>query len=132
MLELPPMNENDTDYSKYNQREINSIFISYCIFGELDKIKIMFNSDNFSHAPDMHFRNDDPFTKLLLGQQLEIIDYLIFEQNMKKTPQIEKLLNEVKNESTEIIRNKFILRDVNKSLNADLPANQVKARKSKV
>lgn len=132
MLELPLVNENQTNYNKYNQREINSIFISYCIFGELDKIKVMFNSNNISHVPNIHFGNDEPFKRLIDTKNLDILDYLIFNLNMKKTKNVTKILDGINTEYGELIKNKFILREVNKSLNADLKSNEVKVKRSKV
>lgn len=132
MLELPLVNENQTNYSKYNQREINSIFISYCIFGELDKIKVMFNSNNISYIPNIHFENDEPFKRLIDAKNLDILDYLIFNLNMKKTSNIKKMLDEIDTEYGELIKNKFTLREVNENLNADLPSHEIKVKKNKV
>lgn len=134
MLVLPQINENETDYSRFNQHELNNIFIAYCLFSELDKMKHMFNSINMKIYPNVHFDNDLPFKRLIDAKtsDFEVVDYLIFEKNIEMTQNIKNMLNVANNEYSEIVKNKFILRDINKLLNADLIDNKIKVKKVKI
>jgi hypothetical protein len=137
------------DYSDFTQDKLNNAFIGYCAVGNLDKIKYMLTSPKMHILPDLHMKDDLAFKWLLMGiekshnepvsqnfkgvvshEYIEIIDFLIFEYNIEKTLGIEKLLHN-ENKFAHIL-NKFEIRDVNKFLNENLSANQVKARKNKV
>jgi hypothetical protein len=69
---------------------------------------------------------------LIRREHTEIIDYLIFQYHIEKTKDIEEILAKHNSSYSESINNKFILQEVNKSLNDELPKNEVKTKTNKV
>jgi hypothetical protein len=125
---------NTLDYSNNNQEELNEYFIHMCSLGNLEKIKYILESPNFNgiDRPDPYSNNAKGFNLLIRREHTEIIDYLIFQYHIEKTKDIEEILAKHNSSYSESINNKFILQEVNKSLNVDLPNNEVKAKKNKV
>lgn len=125
---------NNLDYSNNTQEELNEYFIAMCKLQNLDKIKYILESPKFNGVirPEIHIGNDTGFKWLMRRESTEIIDYLIFQYNIEKTRDIEAMLSVENNDYAKIIKDKFDLREINKSLNSELPHNEVKAKRNKV
>lgn len=127
----------DYYYLNYEQNELDKVFIIYCAYGNIDRVKHMLTAKEMKNRPNIHANNDEAFNLLVSIQNLEIrphlevIEYLIFEQKMDRTVAIDEILNSNEYEHMQRIKNMFILMEA-QSLNDELSNNKIKVSKAKI
>jgi len=125
---------NISDYSNNTKEELEQYFIHMCTMANFEKVKYLLDSPEFNGItrPHPHTDNDKAFNWLMRKESTQIIDYLIFEYNIERTKDIDEILNKHNNTYSEIVKNKFVLREVNKLLNSDLAVNEKAINKIKI
>jgi ankyrin repeat protein len=97
---------------------------------EEDKIEILeFLLKNSALDIDIHIDNSILFELALSNKSNNVLNYLIFNENIERTSRINDLVNKYKNDQ---VKNWFDLREVNKELNKDLVNNHLTTKKLKV
>ena len=120
-------------YKKLNQEELNKQFINACVQGQLEIIKYLLTSPELTEHADIHSRNDLGFIWACRCGHLEVIKYLIIDMNIDKTIQIEKYLNEKKdNKTAQQAIELFNTRDLHHQLNENIKDNKEKVKKVKI
>jgi ankyrin repeat protein len=106
----------------------NMPFKKACMEGHLEIVKYLVTNPEFENKINLKKRASSYFKDALMCGQLNVINYFIFDLNINKTKTIQHFLEKNPNEKVE---NWFTLREVNKSLNKDLPQNSVLQKKNK-
>ena len=120
-------------YKKLNQEELNEQFIDACENGQLEVVKYLLTSAELTEHANIHARNDEGFIWACRYGHLEVIKYLIIDMNIDKTIQIEKYLNENKdNENVQQAIELFNTRDLHHQLNENIKDNKEKVKKMKI
>jgi len=110
---------------KVDQEGMNKALIMAFMFNKLKVIVYLLTSPDLSIKADVHHKNDIFFRLAYDDNNCQILDYLIDEFKIEKTPRI---IEEIKNNPNSTIENKFIIRDLYK----DLPINELKNKKLKI
>jgi hypothetical protein len=126
------MNRYGIDYNKLNQKGLNDVFGRFCLAEDLNEIKYLLTSPDLKNRPDIHFNKDESFGQLINDENLEIIQYLIFEHNIEKTKDIVNQLGSWPNDFKQEVEKLFTIRDFKNSLDTDLPFSDSKAKKVKI
>ena len=120
-------------YKKLNQEQLNKVFINSCYQGHLDVVKYLLTSPELTEHADIHARSDLGFIWACIHRHLEVIKYLIIDMNIEKTTQIEKYLNEAKdNKYVQQAIELFNTRDLHQKLNENIKDNKEKLKKMKI
>ena len=120
-------------YKKLNKEELNEQFIDACEQGRLEVVKYLLTSPELTEHADIHARNDEGFIWACRSGHLEVIKYLIIDMNIDKTIQIEKYLNEKKdNKTAQQAIELFNTRDLHHQLNENIKDNKEKVKKVKI
>lgn len=103
---------------------------SACQNGYLEIVKYLLASPELKEHADI-YSNYASFLPILCDKgNLEIARYFIFDLNIEKTPDIVKFLkNNIKEPNVEKIDGWFKLRELNQSLNEELPIEEVKSNR---
>ena len=96
-----------------------------CMFGSLDVLKYLYNSDKTKNSINIHIKNDAPFRMATRMGKYDILEYLIFEQNIKETKEIKDYL--LKNPN-KIVSSMFKARTLNSQLSFDFDTKHYKAK----
>ena len=108
-------------------------FIKACFYGYLEIVKYLLTSPELTEHVDIHASNDEGFICACRDGHLEVIKYLIIDMNIEKTTQIEKYLNENKdNENVQQAIELFNTRDLHHQLNENIKDNKEKVKKVKI
>lgn len=126
------MSKYGIDYNKLPQAELNDMFGRFCLYEDLNEIKYLLTSPNLKNRPNIHYNWDASFAQLLNDESIEILKYLIFEQNMEKTEKINTLLGAWPNEFRTEITKMFAVRDLSNSLNQELEISEDNTKRMKI
>ena len=108
-------------------------FRSACVQGHLEVVQFLLTSPELKEHADIHARNDFGFICACDLGHLEVVKYLIIDMNIDKTIQIEKYLNENKdNENVQQTIELFNTRDLHHQLNENIKDNKDKVKKVKI
>jgi len=130
-------------YSRFKnatQKQLDECFIDACTFQRFDEIKYLLTSPELKIHADVHTLEDIGFAHLSGDKPggKEIIEYLIFEYNIEKTPFIEEILGfedylsqKVKDLSQEY-KKMFEARDLKNSLTNELEDKNNTNKKAKL
>jgi ankyrin repeat protein len=102
-----------------------SLINSACDEGRIEIIKYLLDRAKL----DIHFNEEQFFRCAYDNNQFEVLRYFIFDLNLEKTKAIEDYMAPVF--KTEVA-NMFELREINKSLNENLPVKSNSTKKPKV
>jgi ankyrin repeat protein len=100
--------------------------------GHLDIIKFFLESPKLKPNLNVHEENDVIFIEASKSQQINIIQYLIFDLNIDINENINKYLNQEVNSFIKQVRHMFEMRDTNKSLEKELPSDKINQKKPKL
>lgn len=107
------------DYSNLPTEDANKEFVSACIRNELDNvISLLSNSRLEPHITEDKFCIG--FNWICGDKCFDIIKYLIFDYKIPKFEKIEAHIDTIDN---EVVRNMFMIRELNQSLTVELPIN---------
>jgi hypothetical protein len=91
---------------------------SACEYGNLNILQYYFNSPKFINHSHREIHKEDLFKIALNGQNMEILQYLIIDLELKKNKVIKEALVKKGNDEVEKL---FTIRDLKKSLEENLP-----------
>lgn len=94
------------------QTELNYALVKSCIKGNLDEVKILLTSPEFRFHADIHCGKDSPFERASMNNNKELLNFLIFDMNIKRTVSIDNIIEQPNN---EFILKMFIARDLKKN-----------------
>lgn len=92
-------------------------------------VTFLLSSPTLKDHANIHANHDEPFFRIFHHEDLDMIKYLIFDLNIEKTQQIQDYLISSPNLQVE---SWFELRELNKSLNQELPSFNKEKKISKV
>ena len=108
-------------------------FIWACENGHLDVVKYLLTSPELTEHVDIHAENDEGFRIACYEGRLEVVKCLIIDMNIEKTTQIEKYLNEDKdNKYVQQAIELFNTRELHQKLNENIKDNKEKVKKMKI
>ena len=120
-------------YKKLNKEELNDQFIDACENGHLEIVKYLLTSAELTEHANIHAKNHEGFICACRYGSLEVIKYLIIDMNIEKTTQIEKYLNENKdNDNVQQAIELFNTRDLYDKLNENIKDNKETVKKMKI
>ncbi len=96
-----------------------------CMFGSLEALKYLYDYDKTKNSINIHIKNDAPFRMAARMGKYDILEYLIFEQNLKETEEIKDYL--LKNPN-KIVSSMFKARALNSQLSFDFDTKPYKAK----
>lgn len=99
-------------YSGLDQKMINKEFISSCSRGNIEQMKYLISSEELFYKAQLDIISKNSLRAAILMKQDESIYLLINEFKIKKTKEIEWLLDEYKSPLAESL---FLKRDLNLS-----------------
>lgn len=133
LLTSPELIQHANIHAKDNAYKIiDSPILTATSHGHIEVVKYLLSSSELKEHADVHANHDEVFRLAVNNNYLSILEYLIFEYKINKTPIIENFLNHKHNLNSKIIKNMFELRDVNEGLNAELPINEHSSKKVKI
>lgn len=121
--------KNKSYYMILSKKELNVMFKDACAQDDLGEVKYLLTSPDLKEYADIHDDNDYGFKLACFKGYLNIIKFLIFDINIKKTEQIEKYLTKNPNEQ---VKNMFKIRELNKRLNNELKSDNIINKKIKL
>lgn len=99
-----------------------------CSHGHLDIIKYFFNSES-SQNSHRDILKEDLFKMAITSENIEVLQYLIMDLNIKKNQVIKDALNKTPNPEIERM---FHVRDLNQSLQGELEHKGMTTKKPKI
>jgi ankyrin repeat protein len=126
--------DNDLDLVKYllkNTRtpylseSVDDLFVHACKNGYLEMTKFLVESKELTENAKINSDNYKGFIKAIENKQSHILQYLIFDLNIRKTTELHKILSHETNfgkdrDFAQNVVNWLNLREVNKQLNTEL------------
>lgn len=112
-----------------NEEVINTGYVWACSNEHIDVVNYLLTSPDLITHADIHAGSDNGFILAAQDEKLDIIKFLIFDMNIKKTKAIEDYLAW---ESYEEIENWFKTRELKINLDLELDNNKVNNKKNKV
>jgi hypothetical protein len=78
------INKTNTNITKFDQDELNQLFMDCCKGGDLETIKYMFTSPKLKFRPDLDYAEDyyDGLTQAGANGQLNVVEYLLFSKEL--------------------------------------------------
>lgn len=125
-LTSPEVNPNDRPSIENGQ---NRAFKQAVINNQLNIVQYVLTSPELEKHADIHIDNDVGFDTASQFKYLDILEYFIFDLNIKKTAYIEESLTRYPD---KVVSNYFEMRDLNSDLNKKLDSNIKSVKKSKV
>jgi hypothetical protein len=119
------------DLENDSKEALSIILQALCASGDLEAIKENLTSSTAKEHGDIHYSDSLAFHLLLNKQHIHVIEYLIFDYKIDKTPSLEKLLNDYPGDIAEKVNNMFKIREVNE-LSDELPVNVEVSKKNKI
>ncbi len=144
--------ENDIFLKRYEhltKQEINSLFITACVSGQIEHVKYLLTSSDLKIHADVHTENDLGFILATKNGLLEhsghlvrkliketyvtdpnyeqVLKYLIIEQEIEKTDHIKAFLETLPNQNHylfKMIEQLFLMIETKKYLEKQLKVNQ--------
>ena len=104
------------------------IFQNLCLKGDLDAIKEHLNKKEHG---DIYYNENFAFHLLMNKRHIHVIEYLILDYKIERTPSLDKLLDDYPGDIPEQVKNIFKIREVNE-LSAELPVNVEVGKRPKV
>lgn len=68
----------------YNQFEIDTVFVTACMNGNLDRIKYLFNSSDINFHPNINVDKEMALRAACMNGHLEVVKYLVTSEDLKK------------------------------------------------
>jgi hypothetical protein len=127
------MNIYDQMHSNMPKEELTASFVAACHVGDLDAVISLLTNPEFEKHIDVHYNNDVAFQWAIYHKRIEVVHYLIMEYKIEKTETISEFLSNHKIDG--LIRDAtklFDLREINDSLEKELPQNANNKKKSKL
>lgn len=100
-----------------------------CKHNNADILHYLITSPSVKNKLNIHENNDELFIYVCQNNYIKVAQYLIFEQHINKTENIDNYFKKFPNNTIEKM---FELRDLNESLAIELGAEKVLTRKSKL
>ncbi len=117
LLTSPDLKDHATIYPNDHLRAATSK-------GYIHILDFLFNSPELKENLSPHQSNDIVFNTACKKQNLEVLNYLIFDLNIDISPYIEYYFNDEQSDFADKVKNLFEMRELNKSLSEDLSSNQ--------
>lgn len=95
------------------------------MFGSLEVLKYLYESDKIKKNINIHAKNDAPFRMATRMGKYDILEYLIFEQNIEETKEIKDYLFKNPN---KVVSAMFKARTLNAQLVFDFEHKTNKAK----
>lgn len=92
-----------------------------CSHNKLDIIKYVMEKEQYKYFDKNAHNLNNTFATALMNENLDVIQYLIFDLNISKTKEINNILENNTDNNFEKVKNWFKIRDANKELEAELP-----------
>lgn len=92
-----------------------------CSHNKLDIIKYVMEKEQYKYFDKNSHNLNNTFATALMNENLDVIQYLIFDLNISKTKEINNILENNTDTNFEKVKNWFKIRDANKELEAELP-----------
>lgn len=92
-----------------------------CSHNQLDIVKYIMEKEQYKYFDKHHHNLNNTFATALVNESLDVIQYFIFDLNIKKTSEINNILENNTDSNFEKVKNWFKIRDANKELEAELP-----------
>jgi hypothetical protein len=110
------------DLESDSEEALSIILQTLCVTGDLEAIKENLTSKTAKNHGSIYYNDNFPFQLLMNKRHLHVIEYLIFDYKMEKTPSLEKLLNLYQGDMPKKVNNMFKIREVNE-LSQELTMN---------
>jgi hypothetical protein len=109
-------------YQDFNQEQINLSFLFAIGNKDWPLTDFLLNSPELPFRADIYSTSNGPFIFALSSEDDEILKHLIFNLNIQKTEEIEKIIYKINNKHSKLANSMFQIRELNKEL---LSVNQI-------
>jgi len=122
-LTSPDLKEHPNIHTKYMGGSDYGLVVA-CQLGHTDVVKYLLNSPDLKEHSDIHADGDRPLLISWNKKHFDIVNFLIFEMNIEKTPTINIYIHE---EGMNDLQKMFDTRELNQQLNEELCSNLIQS-----
>jgi len=113
--------------SLFNKEDFCQSLEKACDNGHLEIVKYLLTSNDLEYKANVHIDNDAPFSMATAPGSEHILEYLIFDYSIEITKNIQEIA-----EKKPFVKNLIEMRELNKDLNKNFQANNLKQKKVKI